>query len=161
MEWELIFFFHKVSSQDENLQYGCTFIKFSLDKNTSTLSPLFLKKHELHISAEDTKNNQLAELRYRSGNVLCYSTELETDRIWSKPGAQIPQLFPWYQSIFSKLKQLLSLFYITHMKILYILGSWGNPEEHFIFKTCIEILEFLPQIILAWTSACLTTKVAI
>lgn len=36
-------FFHKVASQDENLQYGYTFVKFTLDKNARTLSPPFLK----------------------------------------------------------------------------------------------------------------------
>lgn len=36
------------------------------------------KKHELDISAEDTNNNQLVELRYRWANVWCYFTDLET-----------------------------------------------------------------------------------
>lgn len=71
-------FFHKVAIQDENLQYGCTFIKFTLDKNHKYFTTSISKKHELDINAEDTNNKQLVELRYRWADVLCYFTELET-----------------------------------------------------------------------------------
>ena len=124
------FFFHKTASQDENLQYGCTIVKFTPEKNASTLSPPFLKTQELHISADNTNNKQLVELRSKWANVLCYFTELGTG----------PEGEPERQHPCGSLAPRVSGTLPTWKYTVY----W-DPEDHFIFETYKEILEFLPE----------------